>query len=104
MFPVARADEGEAPKSVWWIGRLMTAKLGTMCKRTAILGLLLLLVGGVLFGWVFTEQKKEDQLEQKRSETLKASLGKIDAAVGDEIDTSHFEKFVVADRQREPSD
>lgn len=82
----------------------MTAKLKTMCKRTAILGLVLLLVGGALFGWVFSEQKKEDHLKQERSETLKASLNKIDEAVGGEIDTSHLEKLVLADRPREEAD
>jgi molecular chaperone GrpE (heat shock protein) len=57
-----------------------------------------------LFGWVSSEQKKEDQLEQERSETLKASLSKIDEAVGGEIDTSNLERLALADRPRETSD
>ncbi|MHC4155000.1 MAG: nucleotide exchange factor GrpE [Planctomycetota bacterium] len=73
-----------------------------MIKSSAIIGAVLLIVGGALFGWVFAEQRKEDQLAKQRSENIKADLSKIDAVVGDQIDTSHFEDLAYAARTKEP--
>jgi molecular chaperone GrpE (heat shock protein) len=73
-----------------------------MLKSSAIIGVVLLIVGGLLFGWVFAEQRKEDQLVKQRSENLKADLSKIDAAIGDQIDTSNFEDLAYSGREREP--
>jgi molecular chaperone GrpE (heat shock protein) len=73
-----------------------------MLKSSAIIGAALLIVGGALFGWVFAEQRKEDQLAMRRSENIKADLNKIDAVVGDQIDTSHFEDLAYAARTKKP--
>ena len=80
----------------------MIVRSRIMLKSSAIIGVVLLIVGGLLFGWVSAEQKKEDQLVKQRSDNYKANLAKIDAVVGDQIDTSNLEDLPYSAREREP--
>ncbi|MHC4185660.1 MAG: hypothetical protein ACYSR4_06975, partial [Planctomycetota bacterium] len=75
-----------------------------MFRKSFILSLVLLLAGGTLFGWAFTEQRKaKQQLEQHR-ERLEADLSKIDRVIGDEIDTRHFAGLVYDEDGRKQLD
>jgi molecular chaperone GrpE (heat shock protein) len=82
----------------------MISRFAMMFKRTAIVGLVLLLAGGGLFGWVLMEQRKDSQLAKQRSEILKSNLSKIGTAVGDEIDTRHFASIASENRIHEARD
>jgi hypothetical protein len=82
----------------------MILRFEMMFKKSFILSLVLLLAGGALFGWAFTEQRKaKQQLEQHR-ERLKADLSKIDEVIGDEIDTRHFAGLVYDESGRKQLD
>ncbi|HUT30177.1 MAG TPA: hypothetical protein VMX13_10330 [Sedimentisphaerales bacterium] len=75
-----------------------------MFKRTAIVGLVLLLAGGGLFGWVLMEQRRDSRLARQRSEILKSNLSKIGTAVGDEIDARHLASIASENRIQEALD
>ncbi|MHC4664709.1 MAG: nucleotide exchange factor GrpE [Planctomycetota bacterium] len=82
----------------------MILRFKMMFKKSFILSLVLLLAGGALFGWAFTEQRKaKQQLEQHR-ERLKADLSKIDEVIGDEIDARHFAGLVYDESGRKQLD
>jgi len=73
-----------------------------MCKKSVILGLVLLLAGAVMLGWIFTEQKREKKRQEERQEKLKTKLSKLDEMIGDEIDIRHFNNVVYdEDHQQE---
>ena len=75
-----------------------------MCKKSVILGLVLLLAGTALLGWVFTERRKEKQLQQQQRERLRTSLGKLGEMVGDEIDVRRFGDIIYDDNHNQESD
>lgn len=75
-----------------------------MCKKAVILGLVLLLAGGALLGWVFTEQKKEKQLLEEQRERFKTNLSRLAQIIGDGIDAGHFEDIVYDENSQQESD
>jgi len=75
-----------------------------MCKKTVIFGLVLLLAGAGLLGWVFTERKKERHVQQEQQERFKANLNKVNEAVGDEIDLRKFGDFDYDENYLQKSD
>lgn len=73
-----------------------------MRKKSVILGLVLLLAGAVMLGWILTEQKREKKHQEERQEKLKTKLSKLDEMIGDEIDIRHFNNVVYdEDHQQE---
>ena len=75
-----------------------------MCKKSVILGLVLLLAGAVMLGRIVTEQKREKKLQEERREKLKTKISKLDEMIGDEIDVHHFDNVVYdEDHQQEPA-
>jgi len=74
-----------------------------MCKKSVILGLILLLAGAVMLGWLFTEQKREKKLQEERREKLKTKLSELDEMIGDEIDIRHFNGVVYDDDHQQES-
>jgi len=55
-----------------------------MVKRFVIIALILLFIGSLGLGWVFNEQKKEEQLLQVQQEKLETGLNKVDKLIAGE--------------------
>lgn len=61
-----------------------------MFRKTAILGLVLLLGAASLFCYTFYKQRQRKHLQQKLREDFRTRLSKLEHVAGDKIDTSHL--------------
>lgn len=65
-----------------------------MGKKSVLLGLILLVVGGSLLGWALNDEHKDKQLQQQRQQERQAELSELARVIGNEFEVSDFEAYV----------